>query len=273
MKMKIGVAVLAAICVVLAIVLIVIKNQADDRQKKDADTILDLSNQVTTASGKIDDLNQVNLMLTNDLASSRQEALAFSNNFAAASGALAETKASLQTAQDQINSLDARVADLQAANQALDQHAADLTNTIASLNSQITSTEMKLVTSETNNAFLEEQLKQQVAEKTELQGKFNDLQTVRAQVKKLRDDALTARRLEWMREGIDPAKIPKGGEILMQRTAPSTNGVTNTKTQDDNYKIPPPLGPNFNLNVEVGSDGSVHVIPALPNAPAATNSP
>jgi chromosome segregation ATPase len=262
MKMKIGVAVLAAICVVLAVVLFVIKNRADDQQKKDTDTILDLSNQVTVASGKLDDLRQVNLMLTNDLAGSRQDAIAFSNNLVETSAALADTKASLQNAQDQITNLDARVADLQAANQALDQRAADLTNTIASLNSQISFTQMKLVTSETNNAFLEDELKRQIAEKTELQRKFNDLQTVRTQVKKLRDDALTSRRLEWMRQGIDPSTQLKGGQLLMQRTPPVNTAAA-----------PPARPPHYDLNVEVGSDGSVHVIPALPNTPAATNSP
>jgi hypothetical protein len=113
---------------------------------------------------------------------------------------------------------------------------------------------MKLVASETNNAFLEEQLKQQVAAKNDLQRKFDDLQTVRKQVKKLRDDALTARRLEWMRQGIDPSTPLKGGQLLMRRT-------------------PKPAAPNNELNVEVGSDGSVHIVPGLPNAPAATNSP
>src|SRR5665213_590289 len=254
MNMKTGVAVLVAICVVLAIVLIVRNNQADVQQKKAAGTIADLSDQVVNVNDEITSLNQVNLTLTNDLAASRQDVLTFSNNLVQTSSALTETKASLQSAQDQITNLDARVADLQAQNQALDQRAADLTNTIASLSTQITFTQMKLVAAETNNAFLEEQLKQQVAAKNDLQRKFDDLKTVRAQVTKLRDDALTARRLEWMRQGIDPSTPLKGGQLLMQRT-------------------PTPTVPNNGLNVEVGSDGSVHIIPALPNAPAATNSP
>jgi chromosome segregation ATPase len=260
MKLKMGAAVLAAICVVLAVVLIVINNQADVQQKKAAGTISDLSNQVVNANDEVIGLHQVNLMLTNDLAASRQDALTFSNNLLQASGALTETKALLQSAQDQITNLDARVADLQAQNQALDQRAADLTNTIASLNTQITFTQMKLVASETNNAFLGEQLKQQVDEKNELQRKFDDLQTVRKQVAKLRDDALTARRLEWMREGIDPSSTQiKGGQVLLQQSAPSARQAHSA--------------PHNDLNVEVGSDGSVHIIPALPNAPAATNSP
>jgi predicted nuclease with TOPRIM domain len=274
MKTKIGIAILAAICAGLVIALIVSRNQGDEQQKKATDTILDMSNQLTAVNINLDDFRQVNLVLSNSLDTSRQEALALSNNLAAVSASLTETKATLQSAQDQITNLDTRIADLEAQNQALDQRAADLTNTITDLSNQISETQIKLVTSETNSAFLEDELKRQIAEKTEWQRKFNDLQTVRIQVKKLRDDALTARRLEWMREGIDPSKITKGGEILMQRTPPSTNAaasvVTRPKERKDDDRIPSPLGPNFNLNVEVGSDGSVHVIPA---SPAATNPP
>lgn len=275
MKTKIGVAILAAICVGLVVALVVTRNQGDEQQKKDTDTILDFSNQLTTANINLDDFRQVNLVLSNSLDASRQETLAISNNLVETSNTLTETKTSLQNAQGQITNLDARVADLEAQNQALDQRAADLNTTITNLSAQITDTQMKLVTSETNNAFLEDELKRQVAEKAEWQRKFNDLATVRTQVKKLRDDALTARRLEWMREGIDPAKIIKGGEILMQHTTPPTNAPAGAapvgRTNKD--RIPAPLGPNFNLNVEVGSDGSVHVIPAPPGTPAATNPP
>jgi chromosome segregation ATPase len=256
MKLKMGVAVLAAACVVLAVVLIVINNQADVQQKKAAGAISDLSNQVVNANDEVIGLHQVNLMLTNDLAASRQDALTFSNNLLQTSGALTETKSMLQSAQDQITNLDVHVTDLQAQNQALDRRVADLTNSIASLNVQIADTQLKLVASETNNAFLEDQLKQQVDEKNELQRNFDSLQAVRAQVKKLRDDALTARRLEWMRQGIDPSTPLKGGQLLMRRTPKPARSA-----------------PNNELNVEVGSDGSVHIIPAPSNAHAATNSP
>ena len=97
-----------------------------------------------------------------------------------------------------------------------------MTNAIAGLNAQITETQMKLVESETNNAFLENELKRQVAQKAELERKFNDLSQVRAQVIKLRDDLFVARRLEWTREGTDPAKQQKGAQLLMARQAQQT---------------------------------------------------
>ena len=253
MKTKLGIIILAVACGGLVIALFATKNAADERLKKDADAILDFSNQLVAATANLDELRQVNLMLTNDLAGSRQEALTFSNQFTKTSGTLASTKASLQSAQDQIASLNSRIASLETQNQVLDQRAAALTNAIASLNAQIADTQQKLAGSETNNAFLEKELQRQTAAKAELESKFKNLSTVRAQVKKLKDDLFVTRRLQWMREGSDPGSQQKGAQLLMQRTAPA-----------------PAQSPHYDLNVEVGSDGSIHVIPLPANAPATT---
>jgi uncharacterized protein involved in exopolysaccharide biosynthesis len=153
--------------------------------------------------------------------------------------------------------LDQRNSDLEAQNQALDQRANLLSNTIAALDTQINLTRAKLANSETNNAFLDAELKRQIAERAELQRKFDDLAVVRTQLRKLRDDQLIAQRLEWMREGTDPTKPMKGGQLLMMRSPPAGNPAA-----------PAAGSPLFNLNVEVGSDGSVHVIPPPTNAPA-----
>jgi len=254
MKTKLGIVILVAACAGLAIALFATKNAADERLKKDADAILDFSNQLVAATANLDELRQVNLMLTNDLAGSRQEALTFSNQFTETSGTLASTKASLQSAQEQIASLNSRIASLETRNQVLDRRAAALTNAIASLNAQIADTQQKLAGSETNNAFLEKELQRQTAAKTELESKFNNLSTVRAQVKKLKDDLVVARRLQWMRDGVDPGSQQKGAQLLMQRTASI-----------------PARPPHYDLNVEVSSDGSIRVIPLPANAPAATS--
>jgi len=253
MKIKLGIIILAVACAGLAIALFATKKAADERLKKDADAILDFSNQLVAATANLDGLRQINLMLTNDLAGSRQEALTFSNQFTETSDTLASTKASLQSAQDQIASLNSRIASLETRNQVLDQRAAALTNAIASLDAQIADTQQKLAGSETNNAFLEKELQRQTAAKAEMESKFNNLSMVRAQVRKLRDDLIVTRRLQWMREGTEPGSQPKGAQLLMQRTVPA-----------------PEQPPHYDLNVEVGSDGSIHVIPLPANAPATT---
>jgi chromosome segregation ATPase len=253
MKTKLGIVILVVACGGLAIALFATKKAADERLKTDAYAILDFSNQLVNANKTLDDYRQVNLMLTNDLAGSRQEALTFSNQFTEASSTLASTKASLQSAQDQIASLNSRIAGLETRNQVLDQRAAALANAIASLNAQIADTQQKLAGSETNNAFLEKELQRQTAAKIELESKFNNLSVVRSQVKKLKDDLLIARRLQWMRERSEPGSQQKGAQLLMQRTVSA-----------------PARPPHYDLNVEVSSDGSIHVIPLPANAPATT---
>jgi DNA repair exonuclease SbcCD ATPase subunit len=254
MNTKIAVAILAVACLGFAVAMVVLKHQAEAQQVTNASTTSDFSNQIVKANVTIEDLNQANLNLRSDLATNREMSLALSNQLVETAGTLTSTASSLQSAQQQITNLNEHVADLEAQNLVLDQRASSLSNTIASLDTQITFTQMKLAASQTNNEFLNNELKQQVAQRAELEHKFNDLAEVRAQVRKLRDDLFIARRLEWMREGVDPTKMLKGGQLLMQR-APVSNAA------------PAAASPSYNLNVEVGSDGSVHVAPPPTNSP------
>ncbi|MGH7951370.1 MAG: hypothetical protein ACREFE_05555 [Limisphaerales bacterium] len=254
MKTKIGIVILLAICIGLAIALIETKNSTTGRTKN-AETIIDFSNQLVAANASLDDLRQVNLMLTNDIAASQRQLTALSNNFTETADTLAETKTSLQSAQSQIVNLNSRIGDLESQNQTLDQRAAELTNTIASLNSQIAETEKKLATSQTNNSFLSAELQKELAQRAELERKFNDIQQVKAQFKKLRDEEFVARRLRWMRAGNYSTEPRKGAEILMQHAS------------EPIAEAAPPS--NYNLNVEVTSEGAVRI---LTNAPA-TNPP
>jgi len=254
MKTKIGIVILAVICVGLLIALIATKKAAEEQQKSDEAAINDFSNQLVTAHTSIDDLNQVNLMLTNDLATSRQTLVEASNSLEETSSALADTKASLEGADDQITNLNSRITDLEAQNKTLDDRATALASTIQTLDSQIAATQAQLATSETNNTFLTTELQKQMAQRAELEHKFNDLDIVRAQVKKLRDEAFVARRLQWMNAGTSPGTQPKGAQLLMQHTA--TASVNTARSSQ------------YDLNVEVGSDGSIHVIPPATNSPS-----
>jgi hypothetical protein len=77
---------------------------------------------------------------------------------------------------------------------------------------------------------------------------------VRAQAKKLKDDLVVARRLQWMRDGIDAGSQQKGAQLLMQRTASA-----------------PARPPHYDLNVEVSSDGSIRVVPSPAGASTTTS--
>ncbi|MGO8765689.1 MAG: hypothetical protein ACLQSR_11230 [Limisphaerales bacterium] len=256
MNKKTAIAILIVACVGLAVTLVILYNQSTRQRDSDNSTILQFSNELDTAKAKIDDVNQVNIELNNDLETNRALVAGLSNQLDQTSQQLAGAQSTLQTAQQQITNLDQHISDLESQNQALDQQANSLSNTISQLTTQITDTQMRLAVSQTNNDYLEGELKKQVAEKDELQRQFNDLNVVRIQVKKLKTDAMVERRLEWIREGVDPTKPEKGGQVLMNHAPAPTNG--------------PAAHPNFNLNVEVGADGTVHV---LTNAPPPLNGP
>lgn len=252
MKNKIVLVILAVICVGLLIGLFAIKKTGEEQHTADVNSIVDFSNQVVNTSLKLNDLNQVNLALTNDLAASRQQIEEISNNLATTTATLAASQSDLAGAQGQITNLNSRISDLESQNKTLDERIGELTNNLAQLNLQIEETRQKLIASGTANAYLQQELQRQMAQKAELEHNFNDLDVLRQQVKKIKSDIFTARRLQFMKNDISGKK---GAELLVHPNTPATVG----------------MAPNNGLNVEIGSDGSVRVIPPLiapTNAPA-----
>ena len=261
MNIKAIVTVLAVVCIALVVGLLVLKSAGDARHVKDVNSLVDFSNQLVNADQQIDSLNQVNLSLTNDLMLSQQQSQAFSNSLATATATLASTKAALaemqdqvQTLTNQVTALSSQVNDLQAQNSALDVRASQLTNTINRLNLQIADTEARLAVATTNNAFLQSELEKQLAEKAELERRFNDLDSVRSQLKKLKDELYEERRMQLDRFQNGNKKL---GALLIQRAPLAAQPSSSL--------------PNYDLDVEVGSDGSVKVIPPLTSTNAAAH--
>jgi cell division protein FtsB len=237
----------------LAVALIVINKQSGEHQRNNETVILDFSNQLTTARDQITGLSQVNLVLTNDLATSRKESETLSNQ-------LSDTKLAVNSAQQQITDLTNQLAELEQRNRDLDQHVTDLTNQLAQLDDQIAATQSELSKSKTNNVFLEDELKKQVTERTALEQKFSDLSQMREQVHKLKEDALIATRLKWIKEGTDPSRPQvKGAQLLMQHNTPSREAAHQTPPSD--------------LNVEVDSSGAIRILPPPTTSGTVTNSP
>jgi len=267
MKNRIGVIVfvLALVCVGLGIAVIAIKKQAADQQREDADKQGSLSNNLVQVNEKLEAQRQVNAQLESDRDKQRQAFEALTNKYVASldncdqlSNNLAKSEIALKTSQEETARRDAKIADLEAQNQALDKQAADLSTSITNLTRQIEETKQKLATSEGEKGFLEKELKRLMAEKAELERQFNDLAVLRAQVSKLKDELSIARRLQWIRQGLFASTEEKGAQKLMQGSAAS--------------QVAAPK-PSYDLNVEVSADGSVKVIPPLTNRPAATNPP
>ena len=258
MKNQLGVIVLVVICLGLVIALVAIKKQAMEEHRTDTGTIVTLSNDLRETSSKLDEQRQVTVMLEKDLDTQRKSYGELSNNLTQVSGTLTKTEATLKATEEEVRKRDSRIADLETQNQMLDKQAADLSLEITNLTTKITETQRRLAASEGDRALLEKELKHLLAEKTELERQFNDLTILRAQVSKLKEEMVVARRTEWMRQGLYATSEQKGAQKLMQGVAaPQTKAAPK---------------PSYDLNVEVSADGSVKVIPPT-NAPTSSKPP
>jgi chromosome segregation ATPase len=256
MKIKVIIVVLIVVCVGLVVGLFATKvtlSQSEVQHTNDVASIVEFSNQLVDASGQLKDLREVNISLTNDLAMSRAEAAQLSNNLATALATVAETRTSLAGAQDEVTNLNTHVSELEVQNRVLDERVVELTNTLAQMDTVISNTESQLALTQTNNTYLQSELQAQMAQRSELEHKFNDINEVRTQISKLKEEIFIQRHVKLMAESNGNKK---GGEMLISRMAQGTNG--------------PARSSNYDLNVEVGSDGSVKVIPpaTAPNSAA-----
>ena len=267
MKNRIGVIVLLLVllCAGLGIVLLAMKKKAAEELHDAAVTNTALSNSVVQFNDQLDRQKLVNDELSKDREKRIQEFESLTNKYVASlttlaqvSNTLAQTELALKTSQEETAKRDAKIAGLEAQNQALDKQAVDLSTAITNLTIQIEETKRKLATSEGEKGFLEKELKRLMVEKSELEKQFNDLTVLRAQVSKLKEELSVARRLEWIRQGLFASNEQRGAQKLMQ-------GAASTPV-----KAPKPA---YDLNVEVSSDGSVKVIPPLTTRPAGTNPP
>jgi chromosome segregation ATPase len=254
MKNRMGLFVLVLICAGLSIALIWSQRQAVEQKGADDITIGNFSNKWVETSRGLDQQRQVNTTLEGDLNKEKQAYLQLTNSYAQY---VEKSDAALKTAREEIGRRDVRIADLESQNQALDEHAIELSNAITNLTAQIEDARRKLVAAEGDKAFLQRELQRLISEKAELERQFNDLSVLRAQVAKIKEEMNVSRRLEWMRKGLYTRSEQKGAEQLAQKV-PMTNR--------------PPRGPTYDLNVEVSADGTVKVIPPLPAQRAATNS-
>src|SRR5262249_21768971 len=142
-------------------------------------------------------------------------------NLTQVSANLTQTETSLKASREEVVKRDARIADLEQQNHALDAQALDLGNAITNLNLEIAETRKKLTASEGDKTFLEGQLKRLLVEKTELERQFNDISVLKGQIRKLRDEIIVARRIDWARRGVYARSEQKGAQGLMQGAAAS----------------------------------------------------
>jgi chromosome segregation ATPase len=253
MKNRLGLVVLIIVCAVLSIALIWTQKQSVQRAGADEVRIGNYSNQLVATTASLDQQRQVSTALEGDLNRQREAFAQLTNSYTQVTANLGKTEASLQSVRQVLATREARINDLESQNQALDQRAVDLSGAITNLTAQIEDTRNKLAASEGDKAFLERELQRLMAEKADLERQFNDLNALRVQVAKLKEELNVSRRLQWIREGLFTRADQKGAEQLMQKNSAPTETKPAT----------------YDLNVEVSADGTVRVIPALTNPPAA----
>jgi len=262
MKNKIGLIVLTVATAALLVALIVTSKNASEQKKSDSDRIATLSNTWVETKANLTEQQEVNSKLEKNVEDQKATLTDLTNNITKVAGELEQSSEALKTAQADVASRDAKIADLEVQNQALNQRATELTNDITNLNTQITDTQTKLAASEGDKTFLQKELQRLMSEKADLEKQFNDLTVLKAQVSKLREQMAESRRLDWIRRGVITTFEQKGGERLQSTvnnspTFPSdSTGASSVKTN------------HYDLNVEVHSDGTVHVIPPPTNSPA-----
>ena len=267
MKNRIGLILLMLLSLGLGIGLIVVKKQSSARQKDAQEEISALSKKWDKTRSDLDEQRQVAALFEKDLEDQKKAFLDLTNNYqqtsanlAQTAANLAKTEASLKATAEEVRKRDAKITELENQNQALDKQALDLSTAITNLTLQITETQRKLATSEGDKAVLEKELKRLMAEKVELERQFNDLAVLRAQVAKLKEELSIARRIDWIRRGLFAGSEEKGAQRLMTGVKPPP-------------PTPEPPKENYNLNVELKSDGSPPRVLPPTNAPAATNPP
>lgn len=265
MKNRIGLIVLTVACVALLVALIVSNKNAATQREADRSSIQTFSNQVVSVGLNLREQQQVNTELEKSIATQKQSFVELTNNFTQLSGELEKSSAALKSAQQDIAARDAKIVDLQAQNQSLNQTAEELGLAITNLNVQITETQKKLASSEGDKAFLQKELQRLMSEKADLERQFNDLAILKTQVAKLREALALSRRLDWIRRGIYASSEQKGAERLQNL---NTTPTFSSAAGGTNETAAPNPSKNYDLNVEVYSDGSVHVIPPPTNSPA-----
>jgi chromosome segregation ATPase len=247
MKGRIPTLVLAVVSLLL-LAMLIHRNLQTAAEKKNAEAAINYhSNAWQEVSAELTRQKQRNQSLASDLYATRADITNLTTALAQVSNILAE--AALKATQEEVAKRDTKIADLEARNQVLDKQTVDLSDAISNLNAQIENTRAKLAASEGDRVFLERELKRLMQEKTNLERQFNNLDTVRAQFKKLRRDFYTNKRLEWFNMGVTTSE-PKGAQKMMSTTAPGGKPK------------------HYDLNVEVKADGSVNIIPPPTNAPA-----
>lgn len=234
----------------------VTSKKATDERVVAESRIIALSNDVFATTVKLTEQQKVNVHLETTLGQRGEELKLTSNKLTAVTGELAKTeadaKAAAEKAKAELDERNAKITELEGQKDELTKKMDGLNTRITGLAGQIRETERKLAASEGDRELLQKELKRLLAEKAELERKFQDLAALRDQVRKLKEELSIANRLDFIRRSLYGFE-KKGAQALSEGIRSPGTKATNAPVQ---------------LTAEVGTDGSAKVSVST-NAPAA----
>jgi chromosome segregation ATPase len=241
---------LGLIAAVLGGVLYFVKDKATKELTVAEVRVDQLTGDLVRVETKLNEQVKVNASLEASLAERTQEVVVYSNKLAYVTTELAKTeeeaKAAAAKAAEEIGLREKAIEGLSVEKDDLTERLAELNLRIGGLQAQIRETERRLAESQGGEEVLQKELRRLMSEKSDLDRRFADLSAVREQLRKLKQEAQVARRMESIRIGVlDMDK--KGAQLLQEgirRPVPREAGTV-----------------DGSLQVEIGPDGTGRVIP------------
>lgn len=251
--------ILAVIALNLGIGWLLTSRSARQQEAQAAARIISLSNSLAEVTSRLTLEQKSVLVLRTNLVTQSGEVGTYSNRWTEVAAMLARTEADARTAaaaaEVEIEKRNRQITDLEGERADLTQRMEGLTSEIGTLKGRISDTERKLASSEGDRTQLQTELRRMLAEKSDLERRFNDLAVLRDQVHKLKEEISVARRADFTRRGIY-GMDKKGAQLL-------TEGF---RRPAEPAPIP---GTDLPVEAELGTDGAIRVkAPAIPAAPA-----
>jgi chromosome segregation ATPase len=212
-----------------------------------------LKAELVRSESRLNEQVKVNASLETNLVRRVEEVGLISNKLQFISSELAKTeeeaKAAAEKARLELEEREKRIVGLKGEKDELTARLDEMSLKIQGLRTQIAETERRLASSEGDREVLKKELRRMLAEKADLEKRFSDLSEVNAQIRKLREEAYVARRMEVIRRGV--INFDQKGAMLLQQGI-RRNVATNPPMTDGR------------LNVELKPDGTGRVLPAEP---------
>lgn len=216
--MKPLVVILSLVCLGLAAQLVIRHRAGGEKEFAAANSQLhSLSNEVVETRQKASEESRLAAYLQSNLTARITELTAASNSLDQAAASLTAAQGELKSVQEEAKKQAARVTELEGQKDEMQTKLDELAGSIKGVNVQIAETKRKLSAAEGDRDSLTKELAKLQSDKAELLRQFNDLAALRAQVALLRDEAAVNQRVAWTAQGVYQASSRKGAEALVSK--------------------------------------------------------